>query len=131
MNLTVSMVVRAQTDRVLDTKTIKLCLSETAPDVWCIDRLCELSGTINRDDVFDQNIDCVTVRLRLFIDLESFFVETRVDCNIGDFRSIVVVEFFDIISYTRAVGFDGGENQQVLQVLIFTERRRFQDDLFE
>lgn len=69
--------------------------------------------------------------LSLLVNLKGFLVETRVDANIGNLRSIVVVEFLDVVVYSRGIGFDGCEDQEILQVLVLAERRGFEDDLFE
>jgi hypothetical protein len=81
--------------------------------------------------MLDQDINCITMSLSLLVDLERFLVETRVDGNGSNLRSIIVVQLLDVIANTSTVGFDGGKNQKILQVLILTERRGFKDNLLE
>ena len=81
--------------------------------------------------MLDQDVDSITMRLSLLVNLKSFLVETRVDANIGDLRSVVVVEFLDVVLYSCGIGLDRSENEEILQVLVFAEGRGFKDDLFQ
>ena len=71
--------------------------------------------------MLDQDINCVTVSLRFLVDFECFLVKTRVDGNVGNFRSIVIVEFLDVVPNTSRISLDRSENQEILQVLILAE----------
>ena len=119
------------TNRILDAKPIQLCFTETTPDFRRIYRFRKSSCPINADDMFDQDVDGVTVRLSLLVNLERFLVETRVDGNIRNLGGIVVVEFLDVIPDAGRIGFDGCENHEVLQMLVLAEGRWFEDNLFE
>src|SRR5579859_388716 len=121
----------SNTNRVLDTETVKLCLTKSTPYLWIVDLFGKSCSPVNTDNMFDQDVDSIAVGLRLLVNLKRFLVETRVDGNVGDFRIIVVVQLLDIFADTSTVSLDCGENQEILQVLIFAEWRWFEDDLLE
>jgi len=85
-------------------ETIELGFTKTTPNLWSINGFHKHSSPINTDDMLDQDVNCVTVRLSLLVTLECFPAETRVDCNVGDLRYIVIVEFLNVMRNSTGAG---------------------------
>ena len=120
-----------RTYRVLDTKTIQLCFRKTTPHLWFIHFIGIIKTTINRDDVFNKDIDGLSMLFILLVDREGFLVQAMLNSDPGNFTSIVVLELVDITYDFPFVRPDGGEEKQILEVLVVTERRGLDDDLFK
>ncbi|RUS20584.1 hypothetical protein BC937DRAFT_94892 [Endogone sp. FLAS-F59071] len=106
-------------DGLLDTQTIELCLGETRPRLGLVDPFGELVRTVNAADVLDQNIDCARIDI------------IAADGDVGDIRSIVIIEAINIVHHSRLIGLDRGEDEKVLENPVITKRRVLQDDLLQ
>lgn len=110
-------------DSVLDTKTVELSLSESRPNDGLIDLDSVLLSTIDRDDVFDENVHGVEVKFILAEESERFFVETMFDGDGGDLLNVETLNLFDVTHNSTLVGSNGGEHEELLEVGVVAERR--------
>lgn len=60
------------------------------------------------------NSRCVDVELSK--DSKGFLKELAADGNVGDVGGVVVVQAVDVFHDASAVGFNGGQDEQILQV---------------
>ena len=119
------------TDRVLDTESVELSLRKTAPNLGLVDLVGIVHATIERHDVFDENIDSLGVLLVLLEDEERFLVQAMLNRDPGDLGGVVVLELVDVANDLALVRADGCQHQQVLEVAVVAERRWLQDDLLQ
>mmetsp|Transcript_27639 Transcript_27639/g.51031 ORF Transcript_27639/g.51031 Transcript_27639/m.51031 type:complete len:275 (-) Transcript_27639:2660-3484(-) len=82
-------------------------------------------------DVVDQHLDGLDAAVNLLVDLESFFRQSAVESFFGHRHSVEVVETVDEVLDTRAIGFDGGEDEEILQIGVPAEGTILKDDLFQ
>lgn len=81
--------------------------------------------------MFNKNIDSLSVLLVLLVDRERLFVQPMLGSNLWDLGGIVILQFVDVADDLPFVCTDGSEKQEVLEVAVVTEGRRFDDDLFQ
>lgn len=62
------------------------------------------------------DLHCRRVDIKLPEDSKSLFKELIADGDVGNVRGIVVVQAVDVLHYTSAIGFDGRQDQKILQV---------------
>lgn len=62
------------------------------------------------------DLHCRCVHIKLPEDGKSLFKELVADGDVGDVRGVVVVQAVDVLHYASAIGFDGRQDQKVLQV---------------
>lgn len=117
--------------RVFDTQTVELRFGQATPDCRFVDFGSELQSPVNRDDVFDEDVNSVDVEVVFLVDDQSFLVQAVVRSNLGDLRDVVVLQLVDVPDNLALVGANGSEQEQVLQVLVLAERWWLNDDLLE
>lgn len=64
----------------------------------------------------NQYLNSRSVHFKLLEDSEGFLIQLIADGDVGYVRGIIVVQSVDVLHDASAVGHDGGQNQQVLQV---------------
>lgn len=62
------------------------------------------------------HLDGGSVHLKLLEDGERLLIQLTADSDVGNVRSVVVVEARDVLHHARSVSLDGCKDQQVLQV---------------
>lgn len=67
------------------------------------------------------------------VDHESFFVELVLlaEGDLRDLWTVVVVETVDVVHDFRLVGFNRGDDEEILEFLVLTEFVVVEDDFFE
>ncbi|PNY29194.1 Uncharacterized protein TCAP_00893 [Tolypocladium capitatum] len=116
---------------VRDSETIQLGLGNLAPDLWKVNLLGVCLGSVDANDVLDKNVDGSRLVIGLLVDLESLLKQTHIYARGGNLVGAVSVQLVDVVHHTRLVCLGGGEQEQVLQVLVVTEGRRLQNNLLE
>lgn len=73
-------------------------------------KACKQNGILATD------LHCRCVDIKLPEDGKSLLKELVADGNVGDVRGIVVVQAVDVLHDASAIGFNGRQDQKVLQV---------------
>ena len=82
--------------------------------------------------VLEQHLDRLRLEAKLFVDLKRLVKHLVAHRDLPDRGPVKVVEPRDVVRDARLVRLDGGDNEQVLQVVVARERRvGHQDDLLE
>lgn len=79
--------------------------------------------TLKAPGPWDSDLHCRGVDVELSEDGESLLEELVADGDVGDVGGVVVVQAVDVLHNAGAVGLDGGQDQEVLQVPGGCERR--------
>jgi len=119
------------TNGIFDAETIQLGLGQSAPNLRLVDLVCILHTTIEGNHMFDQNIDGLSVLIVLLVDHERLFIQPVLGSDLWDLGGIVILQFVDVADDLPFVRTDSGEKQEVLEVAVVAEGRRFDDDLFQ
>lgn len=120
-----------RTNRILDTKSVELGLSEPTPNLRLIDLVGIIQTTIDGDDVLDEYIHGHGVLLVLLVDRKCLFVQAVFGGDLGNFTSIVVLELVDVANDLALISADCGQEEQILQVLVVAEGGGLNDDLLQ
>lgn len=102
---------------------VQLSSGQLAPDLWEVHLLGELLGSVNGFDVVQQNLDGLNIVVGLLVDNEGLLVQLVVasEGDLSQFRTIIVVQSVNVIHNSGGISLDGGQDQQVLQVLVVAE----------
>lgn len=119
------------TNRILNTKSIELGLCKAAPNFRPVDLRSIVLTTVNADDVLDKHIDGISMLLVFLVDHERFLVKPMLDRNFRNLGNIIVLELIDVVHDFALVCTYSRKHQEVLQILVIAERRRFKNDLLE
>ena len=76
-------------------------------------------------------LDGRCVDIKLAEDGKGLLVQLVADGNVGNVGSVVVVQACDVLHDARAVGLDGGQDEQVLEVAVLGEQRVVKNDLLQ
>ena len=76
-------------------------------------------------------LDSRSVDIELFEDGESFLVELIGNGDVGDVGGVIVIQTVDVLHDAAAVGFDGRQDEQVLQIAVVAEDGAVEDNLLE
>ena len=87
--------------------------------------------TIDRYNMLHEYVDSHGVLIILLVYGEGFFVEPMVRGDLGNLTCIVVLQFIDVADDLAFVGTNRGEEKQILQILVVTERRGLDDDFLQ
>jgi len=113
------------------TETVQLSLSDSAPHLGSVDTICIVLGTVDTDNVINQDVDSVDVLTVLLIDLEGLIVHANLDTLLSDVLRCVVLELLDVVGNTSTVGLGCCEHEEVLQGRVVAEGSGLQEDLLE
>ena len=118
-------------DGLLDEAGAQLRRRQQAPHGRLVAALGELVGAVQILHVVDEHLDGRGVDLELAKDGERLLVQLAADGDVGDVGRVVVVQAVDVLHDARAIGLNGREYEQVLQVAVVAEHAVVEHDLLE
>jgi len=81
--------------------------------------------------VLNKDVDSKCMLVMLFVDGQSFFVETMLNGNFGNVRNFVILKLIDVSNDLAFISTNCCEKKKVLEVFVVAEWRRFDDDLLQ
>mmetsp|Transcript_18277 Transcript_18277/g.34922 ORF Transcript_18277/g.34922 Transcript_18277/m.34922 type:complete len:615 (+) Transcript_18277:992-2836(+) len=110
-------------DSLLDHLCLQLRLTQDDPYIRLVPVLSEVRGFLDVFLALQEDLNSLNTHLELLVDEECLVVELvlRVGSNLGNLRTIVVVETVDVVHNSGLVRLDSRKDQQVLEVAVVTE----------
>mmetsp|Transcript_7994 Transcript_7994/g.24161 ORF Transcript_7994/g.24161 Transcript_7994/m.24161 type:complete len:827 (-) Transcript_7994:2764-5244(-) len=125
---------QVRVDGLCDLAVLKLGLAELVPDGAVAAAGSEFLGPLQGLQVHQQGVHGLGIEAVLLVDEEGLLVEAvgLAQGDLGNLRTVVVVQAVDVVHHASLVGLDGCQDEQVLQVFVLAEVRGLvQHDLLE
>mmetsp|Transcript_3712 Transcript_3712/g.9309 ORF Transcript_3712/g.9309 Transcript_3712/m.9309 type:complete len:463 (+) Transcript_3712:1267-2655(+) len=125
---------QVRVDGLCDLAVLKLGLAELVPDGAVAAAGSEFLGPLQGLQVHQQGVHGLGIEVVLLVDEEGLLVEAvgLAQGDLGNLRTVVVVQAVDVVHHASLVGLDGCQDEQVLQVFVLAEVRGLvQHDLLE
>mmetsp|Transcript_36899 Transcript_36899/g.63699 ORF Transcript_36899/g.63699 Transcript_36899/m.63699 type:complete len:420 (-) Transcript_36899:2862-4121(-) len=131
------------TDGLRDEVVVELRLGKLAPHILHVHALGELLGAVQVADVVHQHLDgrhmvthllvALGLLAELDVDGQGLLVQAvlLLGGDLGDIRTVEVVETVDVLHDLLLVAADGSQDQQVLEVLVARELTALQHDALQ